>query len=59
MLCGSVHVNKNTTIFSNVIVREQRAIGENSVIGMGSVVTKDVPADETWIGSPAHKLEKK
>lgn len=59
MLCGSVHVQKNVTIFSNVIVREQRSIGIGSVIGMGSVVTKDVPEGEIWIGSPAHKLEKK
>lgn len=59
MLCGSVHVKKNTTIFSNVIIREQRIIGEQSVIGMGSVVTKDVPDRETWFGSPAHKMENK
>ena len=59
MLCGSVQVEKNTTIFSNVIIREQRKIGEGSVIGMGSVVTKNVPDHETWIGSPAHKMEKK
>lgn len=58
MLCGSVHVKKNTTIFSNVIVREQRQIGEKVIIGMGSVVTKDVPDGETWIGAPAHKHEK-
>lgn len=58
MLCGSVHVKKNTTIFSNVIIREQRQIGEESVVGMGSVVTKDIPDGETWVGSPAHKLEK-
>ena len=59
MLCGSVHVKKNTTIFSNVIIREQRTIGEHSIVGMGSVVTKDVPDEETWIGAPAHKLERK
>lgn len=59
MLCGSVQVKKNTTIFSNVIIREQRIIGENSIIGMGSVVTKNIPDGETWIGSPAHKMEKK
>ena len=58
MLCGSVHVKKNTTIFSNVIVREQRQIGEKVIIGMGSVVTKNVPDGETWIGAPAHKHEK-
>lgn len=59
MLCGSVHVKRNSTIFSNVIIREQRVIGEKVIIGMGSVVTKNVPDGETWIGNPAHKLEKK
>lgn len=58
MLCGSVHVKKNTTIFSNVIVREQRQIGEKVIVGMGSVVTKNIPDGETWIGAPAHKHEK-
>lgn len=55
MLCGSVYVKKNTTIFSNVVVRDQRTIGEGVTIGMGAVVTKDVPDRETWLGSPAHK----
>ena len=57
MLCGSVHVGKNTTIFSSVIIRDQRTIGEKVVIGMGSVVTKDVPSGETWVGNPVHKLK--
>lgn len=59
MLAGSVKVGKNSTIFSKVVVREWCNIGENSVIGMGSVVTKNVPAGETWLGNPARKLEKK
>lgn len=59
MLCGSVHVRRNTTIYSNVIVREQRHIGKQVTVGMGSVVTKDIPDDETWVGSPARKLEKR
>lgn len=53
MLCGTVHVGKNATIFSNVVIRDQRSIGDNSVIGMGSVVTRDVPNGETWVGNPA------
>lgn len=57
MLCGSVHVGKNTTIFSNVIVRDQTTIGEGVTIGMGSVVTKCVPDGETWFGAPAKKKE--
>ena len=59
MLCGSVHVEKNVTIFSNVIVRDQIRLGEGSIIGMGSVVTKPIPAHETWLGAPARKIEKK
>lgn len=59
MLCGSTHVKPNTTIFSNVIIREQSTIGESVIIGMGSVVTRNVPDGETWVGVPAHKIEKK
>jgi len=59
MLAGSVKVGKNSTIFSKVVVREWCNIGENSVIGMGSVVTKNIPAGETWLGNPARKFEKK
>lgn len=55
MLCGSCHVGKNATIFSDVIIRDQRAIGDKAIIGMGSVVTKDIPSGETWLGNPAHK----
>ena len=58
MLCGSTYVKKNATIYSNVIIREQRNIGEFATIGMGAVVTKNVPDGETWIGSPAYKIEK-
>lgn len=28
-------------------------IGENAMIGAGSVVTKDVPSGELWLGNPA------
>ncbi|MBQ0088170.1 MAG: N-acetyltransferase, partial [Prevotellaceae bacterium] len=34
-------------------------IGENAMIGIGSVVTKDVPAGEVWVGNPAKFLKKK
>ena len=59
MLAGSVVVGENTNIFSKVVVRDWTQIGESVTIGMGSVVTKDIPAGETWFGNPAHKMEKK
>lgn len=33
-------------------------IGRGALIGAGSVVTKDVPAGETWCGVPARKMNK-
>ena len=57
MLAGSVEVGANTTIFSRVVVRDWCKIGERVTIGMGSVVTKNVPDGEIWLGSPAHKKE--
>lgn len=33
-------------------------IGENAMIGAGSVVTKDIPAGELWVGNPAKFIRK-
>lgn len=33
-------------------------IGEKAMIGAGSVVTKDVPAGELWVGNPAKFVRK-
>lgn len=56
MLAGSVVVEDNVTIFSSVTVRDQRRIGTGAMIGMGALVTKNVPAGEVWVGCPARKL---
>ncbi|WP_449400358.1 acyltransferase [Chryseobacterium wanjuense] len=34
-------------------------IGENALVGAGSVVTKNVPENEIWVGNPAKFLKKK
>lgn len=31
-------------------------VGRNSIVGFGSVVTKDVPDNEIWVGVPATKM---
>lgn len=33
-------------------------IGENAMIGIGSVVTHDIPAGEVWVGNPARFLKR-
>ncbi len=57
-ITGSVKIKDNATIFTGCVIREQKTIGKGATIGMGAVVTKDVPAGETWVGNPARKLEK-
>ena len=33
-------------------------IGENAMIGVGSVVTHDIPAGELWYGNPARFVKR-
>jgi len=42
-----------------IILASCRSIGDNSIIGAGSVVTKDVPANEVWVGNPARKIRER
>lgn len=46
-------IKKGASIGANATVLDGLTIGENSLIGAGSVVTKDIPANEIWIGNPA------
>jgi len=51
-----VHVERGVHIGSNSTIREGVTIGEFSVIGMGSVVLKDVPPNTIVAGTPARKI---
>ena len=48
-------VKKGASIGGNATILPGITIGENAVIGAGSVVNKDVPDNETWVGNPAKK----
>lgn len=47
-------IKKGASIGANATILCGVTIGENAMIGAGSVVTKDVPAGQIWVGNPAH-----
>ncbi len=51
-----VHIGDNVWIGANVVILPGVTIGENSVIGAGSVVTKDIPANVVAVGNPCRIL---
>lgn len=51
-------VKKGASIGANATVICGVTIGEGAMIGAGSVVTKDVPDGEIWVGNPAKFLRK-
>lgn len=56
---GSCEIEDNVWISPNVSLRGFNYLGKGCVVGTGAVVTKDIPAGETWVGNPAKKMEKK
>lgn len=47
-----IKINDNVWIGGNVTVLPGVTIGKNSVVGAGTVVTKDIPADSIVVGNP-------
>lgn len=61
---GNVHIHDHVYIGTGAILKQGTpekplVIGKGAVIGMGAVVTKDVPPGVTVIGNPAKPFEKK
>jgi galactoside O-acetyltransferase len=47
-----VHIGKNVWVGANAVIMPGVTIGNNSVIGGGSVVTNDIPANVVAVGIP-------
>jgi sugar O-acyltransferase (sialic acid O-acetyltransferase NeuD family) len=63
MCNGNVHIDDGAYIGTGAILRQGTPekplkIGVNSIVGMGAVVTKDVPDGVTVVGNPARIMEK-
>lgn len=51
-----VHIGRNCWIGAGTIILPGITIGDNVVVGAGSVVTKDLPANVVAVGNPCHIL---
>ena len=57
--CGAVQAEANVHIGAGAVVMQGVRIGRDSIIGAGSVIIRDVPADCTVVGNPGRILERK
>ncbi len=55
-LAGEITVESGVFIGAGAIILPRLTIGKNAVVGAGAVVTKDVTANVTVVGVPAHTL---
>lgn len=58
LYCKKVEIDENVWIGENVCVLPGVHIGRNSIIGAGSVVTKDIPSYSIAVGIPAKVIKK-
>ncbi len=52
-------IGNDVWIASKCVIKAGVTIGDGAVIGMGSVVTKDIPPYEIWAGNPAKFIRKR
>ena len=51
-----VRIGKNCWLGANVVVMPGVTIGDNTVIGAGSIVTKDIPSGVVAVGNPCRVM---
>lgn len=57
MTGGSTRIGDRAWIAPGAVLRDRISIGADAVVGLGAVVTRDVPAGQTVLGNPARTLE--
>lgn len=56
-LGGSVTVEDFANLGQKVVIHPRLTIGRGAMVGMGAVVTKNIPEFETWAGNPARFMK--
>jgi len=55
----NTYIGKKCFIGANVIIMDGITIGDEVVVGSGSVVTKDIPSNCIAVGNPARVIKEK
>lgn len=53
---GRVRIGNNVFIGTRSIVLCNVSIGDNVIVGAGSIVTRDLPSDGVYAGSPVRRI---
>jgi len=54
---GKIILKQGCNLGAHSVVLPGITIGENATVGANSLVNKNIPSNEIWVGSPAHKIK--
>ena len=54
---GKIILKKDCKIGANSVILPGIIVGENATVGANSLVNKNIPSNETWVGTPARKIK--
>lgn len=57
LMTKEIHIKKNAWIGARVSILPGVTIGENAIVGTGSIVTKDIPDNCVAVGNPAKVIK--
>ncbi len=55
---GRVLLKRNCKIGSNTVIMPGVTVRENTIVGANSLVNREIPSNEVWVGSPVRYLKK-
>lgn len=53
VICGGATIGESVKVYSAAVVSPGVTVGDSAIIAANSTVTRDVPPNEVWGGSPA------
>jgi acetyltransferase-like isoleucine patch superfamily enzyme len=57
-ISGKIHIGNNVRVGANSVILKDVKIGDGSVIGAGSIVTRDIPPNVVAAGNPCRPVKK-